>query len=70
MKKFLNSTFTQKTKINLYFSILHRLDKLHAKRLSRFKNVKLLSINGNDHLIIKSFRDSGELKILINSIFS
>jgi len=47
--------------INLYYSELFRLDKIHARRLARFPNVRLHGYRNDDHRLVRYLKNSQEL---------
>ena len=68
LKLFLN-TQDYKTKIRIYYSNKHRLDKIHAKFIRDSYNVKLIPISESQHSIVKKLRDIGELQNIIKNSF-
>ena len=58
------------TKIDLYYSPRHRLDRIHAHRLRTIPNVVLHPIREGGHGVVRTVRDSGELTGLIRSSFT
>lgn len=58
-----------KNNINVYFSENHRLDKIHAKRLKIFSNVKLIPVKKGGHQVVKELKQSGFLSNLMKEIF-
>ncbi|WP_116127897.1 alpha/beta hydrolase [Lewinella sp. IMCC34183] len=57
------------TRINLYYSPQHRLDRKHAERLRESANVTLHPVDEGGHAVVKVIRDRGELKSLIQNTF-
>lgn len=55
------------TWISVYYSVNHRLDRIHAERLKGIKNVELVPRPESGHGIVKDIRDQGELVPLIVS---
>lgn len=55
--------------VHIYYSIQHRLDSLHSERLVVFNNVNLHPVEKKGHSIVKYLRDTGDLKIILSSIF-
>ena len=49
------------TEITIFYSVKHRLDKIHSERMKNLKNVKLKPLPEGGHGIVKTMRDSGEL---------
>ncbi len=68
LKKHLKNNL-DRTQINIYYSPKHKLDKKHAERLKKEKNVILHPIEEGGHFIVKHMRNNGELKSLIKSSF-
>ncbi len=58
------------TLIDIYFSDIHRLDRIHANQLSKSKNVTLHPLKEGGHAVVKGLRDSGALKKIIKDTFS
>lgn len=69
LKLYLKKNNRNKTQIDVYFNPDHRLDRVHAERIKKNKNVKLISVDHGGHGIAKTLRDTGELKILIAAVF-
>ncbi len=64
LKQFLASQNTS-THIDIYYPKNNRLDKIHARYLSAFPQVHLYPKVSKDHSVIRSMRDSGELKQIL-----
>lgn len=69
LKEYLSQNQAYETELNIYYSAKHRLDKKHAERLKRIKNVRLHPIREGGHGVVKTVRDNGELKSLIQATF-
>ncbi|MBA3685068.1 MAG: hypothetical protein H0W72_07475 [Planctomycetes bacterium] len=68
LKKHLERT-AYRTRIDLYYSPDHRLDRKHCERLSGSRNVVLHPLAEGGHEVVKAIRDKGQLKELIRSAF-
>lgn len=55
-----------KCKINIFYSYSHRLDRVHADRLSSLPNVELHAFKRGGHRLVRHLRDTGELNKIIN----
>ncbi len=55
-----------KCSINIFYSHDHRLDRIHASRLSSLRNVELHTFGSGGHGLVKRLRDTGELNKIIN----
>jgi hypothetical protein len=54
---------------NIYYDSKDKLDKKHARHFKNSQNITLHSFNGGGHRLIKTLRDSGELRnIVISSL--
>jgi hypothetical protein len=69
LKVFLK-TLEYDTEILVYYGSIHRLDSLHAKRLSEIKNIKLIPVEEGGHGVVKTMRDSGELYEIIKTVLT
>lgn len=69
LKKHLSKLKSYKTEIHIYYSPNYSLDKKHAERLKRKKNVILHSIQKGGHSIVVTARDNGILKSAIKASF-
>lgn len=69
LKKYFEPHHNKTTQIHLYFSPNHRLDAIHANRLSAIENVTLHAIDEGGHSVVKTVRDRGELTQLIKDAF-
>lgn len=69
LKKLLMNTDGIKTNIDIYYSPKHRLDKIHAERLKETENVNLIPIESGGHGVVKTLRDRGVLKKIIEEKF-
>ncbi|GAB5400448.1 MAG: hypothetical protein Aureis2KO_20330 [Aureisphaera sp.] len=49
-------------RVNIFFGASDKLDTLHAERLNRFSNVKLIPVEDQDHSVVRYLRDNGDLK--------
>jgi hypothetical protein len=47
--------------IEVYYSPLHRLDRIHAKRLKNIKNIDLNKVYEGGHAIVKTLKNEGIL---------
>jgi hypothetical protein len=69
LKKHLMNTNGIKTDIDIYYSPKHRLDRIHAERLKVTGNVNLIPIESGGHGVVKTLRDKGVLKEIIQEKF-
>ena len=69
LKKHLKRVGDYKTEIHVYYSKHETLDAINAERLAGSRNVQLHPSEEKGHNIIKVFRDNGELKKLLDSIY-
>lgn len=71
LKKFFHNKKNTSTIFNLHFCENHRLDRIHAMRMSKIRNVNLIPYNFRaKHNIVKTLRDSGDLATLLNQNFT
>lgn len=70
LKRHLSKVPPYKTKIHIYYSPKYDLDKKHAERLKRKKNIVLHPIQKGGHSVVKTVRDSGDLKLAIKNSFA
>ena len=69
LKNTLKFTPPDTTKIDVYFSRNHRLDRIHAKRLTGITNVSIYPKDENGHNLVKNMRSSGELEKILFGVF-
>lgn len=69
LKEYLKRNNIYKTKINIFYSPKHILDKKHAERLTGMNNILMHPINEGGHAVVKTLRNNGNLKSLIKSTF-
>ena len=69
IKDVLSENESSGTSLNIFYSPAHRLDKKHAERLKKLKNVILHPVSEGGHEVVKTIRNNGELKLLIKSTF-
>ncbi len=69
LKQFLSKNPSYKTKINIYYSSDYKLDSLHALRLKNNKNMSLHPIAEGGHSVVKTIRNKGKLRELIQASF-
>ncbi|QAA81357.1 hypothetical protein EI546_06280 [Aequorivita sp. H23M31] len=69
IKKILSRNQDFGTRLNIYYSTQHRLDKIHAERLKRINNIFLHPIREGGHEVVRIVRNNGELKSLIKASF-
>lgn len=67
LKNYLLKNNNYKSKIIIYYSEQHRLDRLHASRLKNLEKVNLITLTEGGHNAIKYLRDSGELIRIIKN---
>ncbi len=53
--------------INIYYSSNHRLDKIHAEHMKNIGIITLHSYAEGGHRLVKTLRDEGSLKSIINN---
>ncbi|MEM9829421.1 MAG: hypothetical protein AAF944_02225 [Bacteroidota bacterium] len=70
LKQYLNSKNNYKTKIDIYYSPTHRLDKAHAERMRKSLNIKLTPIKEGGHGVVKTVIDNGSLVTLVEEALS
>lgn len=70
IKKVLSRNEDSGTLLNIFYCPAHRLDKNHAERLKKVKNVVLHPVLEGGHEVVKTIRNNGELKSLIKSTFA
>jgi predicted esterase YcpF (UPF0227 family) len=68
LKKYLKKNNAYKTKINIYYSSSHTLDSKHSERLLHVKGVNLIPFEKGGHSVVKTLRDNGQLKALLESV--
>jgi len=56
------------TEINIFYSPLDKLDKIHAERLNGFNNIRLHPVFEGGHAVVRTIRDKGILMNLIQEI--
>jgi hypothetical protein len=56
---------TSGCEINIYYSTMHRLDKIHAERMRIRKNIVFHSFEKAGHGLVKYLRDEGKLSEII-----
>jgi hypothetical protein len=57
------------TEVHVHFPALHRLDRIHARRLQAIANVTLHSYPTDGHNLVRHLRDTGALRsILLQSL--
>ena len=67
LKKYLKNNPPNKTILDIFYSPNHVLDKKHAERLKKIKNVVLHPIQKGGHEVVKTVRNNGQLKAIIKS---
>lgn len=65
LKKLFNSQNNKSTNFFIHYSRNNIRDIVHARRMRKFLNVKLVDYQTGGHLIIKRLRDSGKLNRII-----
>lgn len=69
LKYVLNKTQKNLVTLHIYYSTNHRLDKIHAERLSSFNNVVLHPYDTNHHNLVKELRDRNILIKILEGLF-
>ncbi len=69
LKNILNFSKSNTTKIDVYYSRTHRLDRLHAVRLQKYNSITLHGFDEGGHTLVKTLRDNKKLTEIINNIF-
>lgn len=69
LKRHLKTVPTFSGSITIYYCPKLRLDKIHAERLKDCVDITLVPIKNGGHDVVKTLRDSGELKSLITKVF-
>jgi len=64
-----NKKIETRTIFKIYYSDLHRLDRIHAELLSEFKSVQLKPIHIKSHNIVKHLKETGELNNILTNLF-
>jgi hypothetical protein len=65
LKHLFTSQYNKSTEFFIHYSRTNIQDIIHARRMRRFPNVKLVDYQTGGHLIIKRLRDSGKLNTII-----
>lgn len=67
LKEHLKNNPSNKTILEIFYSPNHRLDKKHAERLKKINNIVLHPIQEGGHGVVKTVKNSGQLKDIIKS---
>ena len=70
LRNILTDTAGSKTRIYVYYSPKHRLDNIHAKRIENYDAVTLKPVIEGGHNIVKTVRDRGEIKLILEEILN
>ncbi len=69
LKKYLKTLPAFSGSITIYYCPKQRLDKIHAERLKGCAEITLVKIDDGGHDVVKTLRDTGELKSVITKVF-
>ena len=69
LKSFLSNNQNYLTKINIYYSPKHRLDKIHSTRMKKLRGINLFPQSVGGHRVVKEMRDNGALREILNDQF-
>jgi len=70
LKKTLRNNQPYKTIIEVHYSFLDTLDKIHSERLTKASNVRLIGYDFSGHRLVKELKNRGELEEIISQTFS